>query len=58
VNRRQALDGEEEIALPQMKRPICTENKANLIRRYLFLIDRLKGVIVLCEARRSRPLSH
>lgn len=31
------LRGEEEIALPQLKRAIWTENKAQLIRRYLFL---------------------
>lgn len=31
--------GEEAVALPQLKNPIWTENKAKLIQRYLFLFE-------------------
>jgi len=31
--------GEEEVALPQLKSPIWTQNKAKLIQRYLFLFE-------------------
>jgi three-Cys-motif partner protein len=51
------LRGEEGVALPQLRRAIWTENKAQLIRRYLFLFGLVTrhGTYIDCFAGPQQP---